>query len=164
MIRDDMHLTCTHTDTDDIATGSALDDTGIIPFADECQPAKKQRVKAPDTEPKRDSALEAFGPVQRRVSVADRELGIERGKWERRGKYACPCCGHGSSRVVRVRVPSHARWSAVCAVCAAMLLAKLPGTIVGGMVRPTRRRRKSSASQVAHGFRRVGQGGYRRAG
>jgi putative CocE/NonD family hydrolase len=53
---------------------------------------------------------------------------------------------------------------AVCAVCAAMLLAKMPGTIVGGLVRPTRRRQKSTAGQTAHGFRRLGQGGYRRAG
>lgn len=163
-----MHLTCTHTKADDIATGSALDDsgddTGIIPFADECEPVKKTTIQTPEPKPERDSALEAFGPVRQRVSVADRELGIERNKWERRGKYSCPCCGQGSSRVVRVRVPTHARWSAVCAVCAAMLLAKMPGTIVGGMVRPTRRRRKAMPGQVAHGFRRVDQGGYRRAG
>lgn len=162
-----MHLTCTHTDTQDIATGSALDDSGIIPFADEHAPAQpnnktKSTPKAPT--PERDSAREAFGSARQRISVADRELGIERGKWERRGKYACPCCGHGSSRVVRVRVPTHARWSAVCAVCAAMLLAKMPGTIVGGMVRPTRRRRKVSSGQTPHGFRRMDQNGYRRAG
>ena len=163
MIRDDMHLTCTHTETEDIATGSALDDSGIIPFADEHAPTKmKNKPKA--SKPERDSAREAFGPVRQRISVADRELGIERNKWERRGKYSCPCCGHASSRVVRVRVPSHARWSAVCAVCAAMLLAKMPGTIVGGMVRPTRRRRKTSSGQAPHGFRRMGQNGYRQAG
>lgn len=159
-----MHLTCTHTESEDIATGSALDDTGIIPFVDECEPMTKQtNMDEPEQAP-RDSALDAFGPVVQRVSVADRELGIKRNSWERRGKYSCPCCGHASSRVVRVRVPSHARWSAVCAVCAAMLLAKMPGTIVGGLVRPTRRRQKSTAGQTAHGFRRLGQGGYRRAG
>tara|TARA_E500000318_G_scaffold2060_1_gene2856 strand:- start:174115 stop:174588 length:474 start_codon:yes stop_codon:yes gene_type:complete len=157
-----MDLTCTHTSSEDIATGSALDDTGIIPFADDGPknapaPVLGQQPERAQSEAQDDTQLE-------RASIADRELGIERNKWERRGKYACPCCGHGSSRVVRVRVPSHARWSAVCAVCAAMLLAKMPGTIVGGMVRPTRRRGTRSAGQTAHGFRRVGQVGYRQAG
>lgn len=160
-----MHLTCTHTDTTEISTSDALDDSGIIPFADECVPAAKKPEKKHELpRAERDSAREAFGPVRRRVSVADRELGIERDKWERRGKYSCPCCSHATSRVVRVRVANRPRWSAVCAVCAATLLAKVPGTIVGGMVRPTRRRRRSIPGQVAHGFRRLDQNSYRRAG
>ena len=160
-----MRMTCTHSDTPDISSNDALDESGIIPFADECGSDSKNTscTGGPLPEPERDSAREAFGPVGERVSVADRELGIERDKWERRGKYSCPCCNHATSRVVRVRVANRPRWSAVCAVCAATLLARVPGTIVGGMVRPTRRRR-SIPGQVAHGFRRLDQGGYRRAG
>lgn len=159
-----MHLTCTH--THDVATGSALDDhadeAGIIPFADECPAPRANAVASPSP-----SACPA-PPSGERVSIADRELGIERNKWQRRGRYSCPCCGHASSRVVRVLVPTHTRWSAVCAVCAAMLLAKMPGTIVGGMVRPTRRRRKTNAGADPRGFRRMDQdrkqNHYRRAG
>ncbi|MFG0315008.1 MAG: hypothetical protein ACF8LL_12605 [Phycisphaerales bacterium] len=165
-------MTCTHSDTTDISSNDALDDSGIIPFADECGTTKKSAgtgnaasgTGEEHTQPERDSAREAFGPVGERVSVADRELGIERDKWERRGKYSCPCCNHATSRVVRVRVANRPRWSAVCAVCAATLLAKVPGTIVGGMIRPTRRRRRSIPGQVAHGFRRLDQNSYRRAG
>lgn len=163
-----MHMTCTHTNTTDTSTtttSDALDEAGIIPFADECVGGMKKPKKTPErAKAGRDSAREAFGPVRSRPSLVDRELGIERNKLERRGKYACPCCSHRASRVVRVRVASHSRWSAVCAVCAAMLLAKAPGTIVGGMVRPTRRRRNKTAGQTAHGFRRLDQNRYRRAG
>ncbi|MBO6738439.1 MAG: hypothetical protein JJ916_01140 [Phycisphaerales bacterium] len=160
-----MRMTCTHSDTPDISSNDALDDSGIIPFADECGASEKSSATGEEhPQPERDSAREAFGPVGERVSVADRELGIERDKWERRGKYSCPCCNHATSRVVRVRVANRPRWSAVCAVCAATLLAKVPGTIVGGMIRPTRRRRRSIPGQVAHGFRRLDQSSYRRAG
>lgn len=157
-----MHLTCTHQNIETATSSEAFDDAGIIPFADEVQAPKPKRTKGITA--KRDSALEAFGPVHKRVSVADRELGIERNQWERRGKYSCPCCTQKTSRVMRVRVAHRPGWSAVCAVCAATLLAKVPGTIVGGMVRPSRRRRASTPGQVAHGFRRMDQGGYRRAG
>lgn len=163
-----MRMTCTHTsdtDTSTMTTGDALDDAGIIPFADECvPPSVKPKPASGRISAERDSAREAFGPVRRRPSMVDRELGIERNKLERRGQYACPCCKHRASRVVRVRVPTQSRWTAVCAVCAAMLLAKAPGTIVGGMVRPTRRRRRTAPGHVAHGFRRVDQNHYRRAG
>ena len=159
-----MHLTCTHHDTDTTPVSDTLDDAGIIPFADEVAPAPVKAKKTKTITARRDSALEAFGPVHKRVSVADRELGIERNKWERRGKYSCPCCTQKTSRVMRVHVAHRPGWSAVCAVCAATLLAKVPGTIVGGMVRPSRRRKTRVAGQTTHGFRRVGQDGYRRAG
>ncbi len=164
---DTMNTTCTHTDNP-TASIEPLDNQGIIPFADECtkqctksgQTASKPEAPAPQ----RDSAMEAFGPVRRRPSLVDRELGIDRLMTKRRGKYSCPCCGHATSRVMRVRVSTQPGWSAVCAVCAATLLAKIPGTIVGGMVRPTRRRRSRLPGQVAHGFRRMDQNSYRRAG
>lgn len=166
-----MNPTCIHTDTpitleEAIETELCSDGSGIIPFADECEAVidQAQQHAIQDEHPERDSAVEAFGPVERRESVADRELGISQNLWKRQGKYACPCCGGGASRVMRVRVASQPGWSAVCAVCAANLLAKVPGTIVGGMVRPTRRRRKAVPGMVAHGFRRHDQSGYRRAG
>ena len=158
-----MNPTYTHTELSDAtASAESLDESGIIPFADECEP---KPTKAPQPEqPTRDSALDAFGELPKRESVADRELGIDRFKWRREGKYECPCCNHGTSRVMRVRVAQQPGWSGVCAVCAANLLAQVPGTIVGGMVRPTRRRRSRMPGQVAHGFRRNHQSGYRRAG
>jgi len=158
-----MNPTYMHTDSSDaIANAENRDDTGIIPFADECE--SKQITASEPAEPQRDSALEAFGEIPKRESVADRELGIDRFIWSREGKYECPCCGYGTSRVMRVRVVHQPGWAGVCAVCAATLLAQLPGTIVGGMVRPTRRRRSKMPGQVAHGFRRPHQSGYRRAG
>lgn len=163
-----MKSTCTHTNTTSsleqvIEAELSCDGTGVIPFADEEEAAIESESKPENAE--RDSAVEAFGPVARRESVADRELGINQNQMKRQGKYDCPCCGHGASRVMRVRVVTQPGWSAVCAVCAATLLSKVPGTIVGGMVRPTRRkRRKGMPGQVAHGFRRTDQGGYRRAG
>ena len=155
------------TNTDYIVDG--IDEDGIIPFADDCEVTKAlgEAVDTDDivSDTPRDSAIDAFGPIEpKRLSVADRELGIERGKWERRGKYTCPCCSHATSRVVRVRVASQPRWSAVCAVCAAALLSEIPGTIVGGMVRPTRRKRSVKPGKIAHGFRRLASIGYRRAG
>ncbi len=160
-----MNSTCTHTnqhtlDAQPIESSTFDEVTGIIPFADEAQASDGQHVDAPE----HDSAVEAFGPVATRESVADRELGISQNPSKRQGKYACPCCGGGASRVMRVRIMSQPGWSAVCAVCAATLLARVPGTIVGGMVRPTRRRRKAVSGSVAHGFRCQAQGGYRRAG
>ncbi len=93
-----------------------------------------------------ESAHKALGEVGKRISAVDRDLGL--GRFDRpraRGRYACPCCGEGAKRVMRVRVVSpqhgHSRWMALCAVCAASMLARVPGTIVGGLVRPTRRRR-----------------------
>ena len=159
-----MDQACTHNQSD--GTGPLaenIDDSGIIPFADEVQ-SKAAAVEAAPEAPERDSVTEAFGEAPKRESVADRELGIERFQWRREGKYECPCCGQGTSRVMRVRVARQPGWSAVCAVCAAALLARLPGTIVGGAVRPTRRRRKGMPGQVAHGFRRSIPGGYRHAG
>lgn len=158
-----MDQTCTHTKSDGgCSHAENLDDTGIIPFADEVEVERPAVEAAADPEP--DSVIDAFGDVPKRQSVADRELGIDRFSWRREGKYECPCCGNGTSRVMRVRVARQPGWSAVCAVCAATLLARLPGTIVGGMVRPTRRRRKAVSGVVAHGFRGPAQGGYRHAG
>jgi hypothetical protein len=165
---DKMNQTYIHTNTD---AGDLIDstpeDAGIIPFADECLPGSGAPIERDDDampKAEHDSAEEAFGAFARRESVVDRELGLGRQRSQRRGKYACPCCGEGASRVMRVRISQQPGWSAVCAVCAATLLAKVPGTIVGGMVRPTRRRRKGAPGSVAHGFRRPDQGGYRRAG
>lgn len=163
-----MKQTCTHNTedihdtTEAVAVANPIDKTGIIPFADE--PSAQAATPAPAPVPPRDSAAEAFGDVAPRESLADRELGINRLSQRREGKYACPCCGHGTSRVMRVRVAHRPGWSAVCAVCAATLLARVPGTIVGGRVRPTRRRQRPVPGQAAHGFRPVDQGGYRRAG
>ena len=157
-----MNETCTHTDTNAIPIQKGTEELDVIPFVDEAPAAIAEPVLT--AQPARDSADEAFGPVSRRPSVVDRELGLDRMNMKRQGKYACPCCGHGASRVVRVRVAHRPGWSAVCAVCAATLLAKIPGTIVGGMVRPTKRRRTRKPNQVAHGFRPVAQNGYRRAG
>lgn len=162
-----MKTTCTHTNTTKtlkraIETELPVDATGIIPFADEWEETVDQTSRF--EQPERDSAVEAFGPLSRRDSIADRELGITQNQSQGQGRYACPCCGGGASRVMRVRIATQPGWSAVCAVCAANLLAKVPGTIVGGMVRPTRRRRKGVPGSVAHGFRRADQGGYRRAG
>lgn len=165
-----MNSTCTHTnqhtpDAQPIESSSFDEVTGIIPFADEAQgTGTTLAVEQGADTAERDTALEAFGPVATRESVADRELGISQNPSQRQGKYACPCCGGGASRVMRVRIMSQPGWSAVCAVCAANLLARVPGTIVGGMVRPTRRRRKAVSGSVAHGFRCQDQGGYRRAG
>ena len=165
---DMMNQTSIHTNTDSgELIDTASDDGGIIPFADECRPVSGVVADIDDdamSMAERDSAEEAFGAVARRESAVDRELGLGRLRSQRRGKYACPCCGEGASRVMRVRISQQPGWSAVCAVCAANLLAKIPGTIVGGMVRPTRRRRKGAPGSVAHGFRRADQGGYRRAG
>lgn len=166
MIGETMDQTCNHnaTHSTDTSTGTndvSLDDAGIIPFADEC--ASGVGVEEAPAQPERDSANDAFGPATKRASIADRELGLDRVGTQTTGKYACPCCGDGASRVMRVRIRQQPGWTAVCAVCAATLLARVPGTIVGGMVRPTRRRRKAMPGQVAHGFRRTDQGGYRRA-
>ena len=159
---DMMNETCTNDGQRDTVIADANEGSGIIPFADEIGQPMQSAEEAPVAS--RDCAGERFGEVPSRRSIADRELGLDDLRQRRVGKFACPCCGLGTSRVMRVRVVSQPGWSAVCAVCAATLLAKVPGTIVGGMVRPTRRRRSRMPGQVAHGFRRPDQGGYRRAG
>ena len=160
-------------------------ESGVIPFADE-EPAIESAIQPAvesDTGPEfdpcdmGDSALEEFGLPADRVSVVDRDLGLDGQAEPRssRGRYACPCCRQGTKRVMRVRVsmvPTHPpRWVGVCAVCAASMLAQIPGTIVGGMVRPTRRknpRRVPVASAFGHDaqrrFRAIGDTRYRRAG
>ncbi|MEX0875973.1 MAG: hypothetical protein WD114_00815 [Phycisphaerales bacterium] len=152
----------------------ASDDAGVIPFADESAASRAEIAG-----PRQDSARDAFGepvahtPVSASQSsgppsVVDRDLGLSPSALPAgQGRYTCPCCKQGARRVVRVRLMSQPGWTAVCAVCAAALLERVPGTIVGGMVRPTRRRSKSrpvQPGQLAHGFRRNDQGGYRRAG
>lgn len=163
-------------------------DSGVIPFADEepaIEPANKQGIKPLQSDESAeldpcdmgDSALEEFGLPADRMSVVDRDLGLDGHPEQRssRGRYACPCCRQGTTRVMRVRVsmvPTHPpRWVGVCAVCAASMLAQIPGTIVGGMVRPTRRknpRRVPAASAFGHDaqrrFREIGDTRYRRAG
>lgn len=163
-----MNPTCTKTNPDPRATPERAEPDvsgGIIPFADEpAGPAGETAAELPLPLAERDRVDEAFGPVAERESVADRELGIDRQNCRREGKYACPCCGQGTSRVLRVRVAHRPGWSGVCAVCAATLLARVPGTLVGGRVRPSRRRQRPVPGQAAHGFRRMDQNGYRRAG
>ena len=56
-------------------------------------------------------------------------------------RYSCPCCGRGADRMMRVRLEHHPRWIALCAMCSASMIAKFPGTMVGGLIRPARRRR-----------------------
>ncbi len=142
------------------------DEPGIIPFADETElvqsRADEQRgVQAQDLG---ESAADEFGAVnepQERRSVVDHDLDLNgRTELAMRGRYSCPCCGEGARRVMRVRVVTQPRWVAVCAVCAASMLAQIPGTIVGGMVRPTRRRRPMRV-QASGGGRAEGQPGFR---
>ncbi|GEM_PF-4423833 len=54
----------------------------------------------------------------------------------------CPCCGRAAKRAIRVRDVRGAGWRAVCAMCAAALLAEHPDSVVAGAVRPLRRRRR----------------------
>lgn len=138
---------------DSVDTEPAIDECGIIPFADEVamiddasSVADEQAVDAQDLG---ETANDEFGDTLNRRSVVDADLGLddEAGVRSSKGKYACPCCGSGARRVIRVRVSgdpelSQARWVALCAVCAASMLAKVPGTIVGGSVRPSMRRSK----------------------
>jgi hypothetical protein len=183
-------------------------DSGIIPFADEVdysfsdtgadtqtsETALSPEAISPDEMGV--SAHDEFGMSVERVSAVDRALGLgaqedTASSTRNRGGYSCPCCGEGAKRVMRVRVVdprTRSRWIAMCAVCAASMLAKIPGTIVGGMVRPTRKlaaRSQRNGSQLSrrgglrrgqltqngepHGFRRGGDptddsGKYRQAG
>ena len=116
------------------------------------------------------------------MSVVDRDLGLAEHQYQsnhadqsKQGRYSCPCCQQGATRVMRVRIANHQigkpRWMAMCAVCAASMLARIPGTIVGGMVRPSRRRRPISTQaagathlETQHGFRPKRDVRYRRAG
>lgn len=171
----------------------AVDSSGIIPFADEpsaSDPINDGRARADqdgDTLASGDRCEidildglldDTLDDAAARGSVVDRELGLDEPTVPaREGQYLCPCCGSGATRVVRVRIVNHAGWAAVCAVCAASLLEKLPGTIVGGMVKPSRKRRikairagrsasKSgeSGGPAARGFRGGAAEGYRRVG
>ncbi len=151
----------------DMSLSNTLADPELIPFADESWTGAE-----PDVQRSRAdlgaSAREGFGEVGRPMSVVDRDLGLESlSQQASRGRYACPCCGQGARRVMRVRVVSpqhgHSRWVALCAVCAASMLAKVPGTIVGGLVRPTRRRRPMRV-QAAGVTRQEGQLGFRGRG
>ncbi len=54
----------------------------------------------------------------------------------------CPCCSRPAKRAIRVRDARGRGWSAVCAMCAAALLAEFPDSVVAGAVRPLRRRRR----------------------
>ncbi len=151
------------------------ENTEIIPFADDAAQSVEPAPQCSGDE-LGESAREEFGEVRKRVSAVDRDLGLGNTEQEpARGRYACPCCGEGARRVMRVRVVNpqhgHSRWVALCAVCAASMLSRIPGTIVGGLVRPTRRRRPMRV-QAAGVVRRQGHPGfgprrdprYRRAG
>ena len=165
---------------------SDCDEGGIIPFADESEavnePASGAPLSAPSGALMSESAIEEFGTISSpaRRSAVDQDLGLG-GKQVAScaGGYSCPCCNERASRVMRVRVVSSQlthlgagpRWVAMCAVCAASMLARIPGTIVGGMVRPTRRRRpmRLQAAGVSRpegrlGFRGRRDSRYRRAG
>ena len=63
----------------------------------------------------------------------------------RRGRRGavCPCCGRGARRAIRVRDERTGGWSAVCAMCAAAILSVRPDALVGGAVRPLRRRKRT---------------------
>jgi len=56
--------------------------------------------------------------------------------------YGCPCCGRGVGRVLRVRSTKKSAWRAVCAMCAASILAKNPEAMIGGVVRAGRRKKR----------------------
>ena len=164
--------------TDKAEADGTIDDSGIIPFADELPMIADQTIDAQsdntavDAQDLGETANDEFGDSQAtRRSVVDADLGLDEhdGTQSSKGKYACPCCGGGARRVVRVRVADEVdsaskakpRWVALCAVCAASMLAKVPGTIVGGSVRPSRRRRSVSAQAKRvrgqdAGFRRAG--------
>lgn len=156
-----------------------IDDEGIIPFADEVEACsvRDELLEEGGDAPAQDSARGVFGEAGSRISHIDRELGLDT-QHEPQGGYVCPCCSQNARRVVRVRIVNRSGWAAVCAVCAASMLERLPGTVVGGMVRPRRKRKISrvhapqpkggapmggeQAGQTAHGFRPQQQ--YRRAG
>tara|TARA_R110002072_G_scaffold42064_11_gene118011 strand:+ start:28865 stop:29368 length:504 start_codon:yes stop_codon:yes gene_type:complete len=121
----------------------------IIPFADEADQITlvDDEARAETEEDTTDTQLPA--EVQR-LSVVDQDLGAGYATpRSSKGRYACPCCGQGATRVMRVRVKEYQqgqpRWVALCAVCAASMLAQVPGTVVGGMVRPSRRKARKAA-------------------
>ena len=162
----------THTTAQVIGHGD--DEDGIIPFADECDAHQHQATPIGDDADRpcvSDRPDEGAQASPRAGSIVDRDLGLdEPGEptgWvgpQHTRRYTCPCCGQGATRVVRVRVATQPSWVALCAVCAASMLVRYPGTIVGGMVRPTRRRRSKqnlNERNHAHGFR-VGAGVHRR--
>ncbi len=61
-----------------------------------------------------------------------------------RPKAICPCCSRKMRRVMRVRITNEqatqSRWVALCAMCAASMLATNPRAVVGGRIRPRMRR------------------------
>ena len=155
----------TNTPIDD----EAGDEAGIIPFADEVAEEVAESQQAPTAEA---AAADVSEIVENdelivRASVVDRDLGLDEAAVKSaQGRYACPCCGHGATRVMRVRVSEYQqgqpRWVALCAVCAASMLAKVPGTVVGGMVRPSKRRAKRTQARDRIRAQR-GDAGFRQA-
>lgn len=155
----------TYAGTQDNNTNN-LDETGIIPFADEVGVTHQREILDEDLS---ESAIEEFGSSEQRVSVVDQALGldVEESRMGAHNKYACPCCKRGATRVVRVRVMNQSGWVAVCAVCAASLLDQYPGTVVGGSVRPSKRKRSvrtAAAQSEARGFRAKDDESFRQAG
>jgi len=129
----------------------------IIPFADEADQitliddeAQAEAQSEAQEETQEDCAQTELPAEAQRLSVVDQDLGAGYATpRSSKGRYACPCCGQGASRVMRVRVNEYQqgqpRWVALCAVCAASMLAQVPGTVVGGMVRPSRRKARKTA-------------------
>lgn len=154
-------------------TGDVLVDSGEEPGISPSGDGTQEIQSVVNAEDLGESARDEFGSHEaKRESIVDRDLGLgdvrERSSL---GRYACPCCGQGARRVMRVRVAgghmNQARWVALCAVCAASMLARIPGTIVGGMVRPSRRKRLNrvrAGAQNVHGFRPRPDEQFRRAG
>ncbi len=125
----------------------------IIPFADEADQITLVDDEA-RAEAQEDCAQTELPAEAQRLSVVDQDLGAGYATpRSSKGRYACPCCGQGATRVMRVRVNEYQqgqpRWVALCAVCAASMLAKVPGTVVGGMVRPSRRKARKTARAAA---------------
>ena len=134
---------------DETPSAGALDHDALAHSA----PARDDRVRhgvhgrvleeAPDVEDGRAAQAERFGfslagsdhpdALYRAAGAPDRA----------RSGLVCPCCKRAARRPIRVRAHERAGWSAVCAICAASLLSMHPGSVVGGFVRPTRRRRRS---------------------
>ena len=148
----------TYTNREDIRSDAVLSaEPEIIPFADEADQITlidDEAQAQAQAEAQEDCAQTELPAEAQRLSVVDQDLGAGYATpRSSKGRYACPCCGQGASRVMRVRVNEYQqgqpRWVALCAVCAASMLAKVPGTVVGGMVRPSRRKARKTARAAA---------------
>lgn len=55
----------------------------------------------------------------------------------------CPSCGRLTRRLHRLKVRDGEPWVAACALCAAALLEREAGSLYGGTITTTRRRRRA---------------------